>query len=157
VSGGFGDLYLASTSTPGMPTTLASGTKGALFGNAYTGDSSHAIFYPTVVQIATVGGYVGPVASLPVMGGGMPKQYAKQAWVSYTGAGSMFVYNDNLYKNSKLHGQYDLFVVDVSKTDAPVLVGPQSEGDFFISPDNTQTVFAVTTGTQPGIYTYPLK
>ena len=153
---GLGDLHLVSTTVAGSPVTLTSDPTGALFGDAFTTDSTFALYYPTTTNVAAIGGLIGPLSAVAVAAG-TPKMIGDKIWLSYAAKGSIVVYNDNFYaKGAKNHGRFDLKFVDV-KSGSPTMVAQNAEADFFVTADKTSIVYVFGLNTPAsGLYQYKI-
>ncbi len=156
----FTDMYLMST-TPGAdggnaPTTLTSMTTGANFGDAFTADDSHALFFPNVVMSGSAG-YVGAYDTfpLPPPTGMMPKTIAQNVWEEFATSGAKTLYNDNYAPNAGFAGAADIEAVDLAGTAAATTLVSQADANFFVTADKKTIVYSWSAcpGSKGGIYT----
>ncbi len=143
------ELYLVSLDTPGTPTTLVPTADGALYGGAFTADSSQVLYASNVISGA------GEFYSKPVAGGDA-KKLGTTVWVWFTGLGTKVVFNDNYQDDSsmKTHGAADIFSVDAANPGQPKLIATQVDADFYISHGRDTIVYLDTaTSGKEGIYT----
>ncbi|MSP61601.1 MAG: hypothetical protein EXR72_14935 [Myxococcales bacterium] len=129
------DLFLASTEKAGTPVTLSAMDDGAIFGDAFTADGSHAIYYTA----ANADG-IGVFKSIAVAGGA-PRILGDKVWTSYATKGTMVTFND-FFQKSKTFLRADILIVDVAKADKPVLLVTQADADYFVSFSKTKYVFS---------------
>lgn len=153
---GIGDIFMASTSTPGMPTTLVADSSGEIFGDAFTMDSKFVLYYTKTAQIGS--GLVGTFNAKPVAGGNAV-EIGQKVWVSYNGTGSISGFNDN-YKSGKGgigdYGTADLKIVDVASPANVKVVALKGDAEFWPTAD--RKIFVFTSRVAPstsGVYTIP--
>lgn len=153
----FTDMYLLST-TPAdggnTPTTLASTTAGANFGDAFTADNSRALFFPNVVMSGSAG-YVGAYDTLPLPPSGMPKTIAQNVWEEFATSGAKTLYNDNYQSNAGFAGAADIEAVDLAGTAAKTTLVSQADANFFVTSDKKTIVYSWSAcpGAKAGVYT----
>ncbi len=148
------DLYVQPLAG-GAPVTLTASMNGAIFGDAFTTDSSLAIYYtPTAtVTIAAGSGLIGPTTTQPVAGG-MPIVHGMKVWNSYaTSKPKGIILNDN-WKTGMVSGRADIRVVaDASTADPATLIATQAEADFFLNPAKTKVAYAwLASAGMEGVY-----
>ena len=144
-----GDLYLASTMTPGTPTTLNTDLTAGLFGSdGFTADSSHAIYYTDIA--AGVGNFFALSTS-----GGMPKALSTNVWLHYAGLGSKVVFNDNYDSGNDTA---DIRVVDTAQAAPATVLVSVAGSDFFIagSKDKVVYVWNYLAGSMTGLWVTPI-
>jgi hypothetical protein len=143
-----GDLYFASTSTPGTPMTLNTDFTAGLFGSdGFTADSSHAIYYTDITSDG-----VGNFFALSTAGG-TPVALSTNVWVHYAALGSKVVFNDN-YDSATA----DIRVVDTAQS-APAKVLVSLAGpDFFIAGSKDRIVYTwdYLAGPMAGLWVTPI-
>jgi hypothetical protein len=129
------DLYLASTTTPGAPTTLSTAMTAGLFtSDGFTTDSSHAIYYTDI----DVTGGVGTFYAVPTSGG-TPVTISTNVWIHHAALGAKVVFNDNY---SQSLNASDIRVVDTSQSAAtPKLVVSLADPDYFLSGTKDKVVY----------------
>lgn len=157
----FTDMYLLST-TPGTadggnaPVTLTNMTTGANFGDAFTADDSHVLFFPNVVMSGSAG-YVGAydTLSLPPPTGMMPKTIAQNVWEEFATSGAKTLYNDNYASNAGFAGAADIESIDLAGTAAATTLVSQADANFFVTADKKTIVYSWSAcpGSKGGIYT----
>lgn len=156
-STGIGDIFMASTSTPGMPTTLVPDATGEIFGDAFTMDSQFVLYYTMTAQLGS--GLVGTFNAKPVAGGNSV-QFGTKVWVSYDGAGTISGFNDN-YKAGKPntfgdYGTADFKIVDVANPAKVKTVAVKGDAEFWPTPDRKTFVFSVrASAASAGVYSIP--
>jgi hypothetical protein len=145
-----GDLYLASATTPGTPTTLTADVTGGLFGSdGFTTDSSHAIYYPDITSTGV--GTFYAVASA----GGTPVALGTNVWIHHAAAGAKVAFNDNYDTNNNTA---DIRVADTSQSGPPTLVVSLADGDFFVSGSLDKVVYtwSYLPGAMMGLWVTPI-
>jgi hypothetical protein len=149
------DLYLVSTTTPGVVTTIAPTPVAATdesegFASTYTIDSSHVIYFSS--YDATKG--VGVLSSIAV-NGSTPTTYSPSVSraVAY-GTSSKIVFD--VLPNPSI-GSADLFWVDTAASGPPTLIAQQIRVFHCLAGGKTEVVYA-SPAPAPlgGIYVYPL-
>ena len=154
------DMYLVST-TPGAdggnaPFTLTNTTKGANFGDAFTADNTHVLFFPNVVMSGSAG-YVGAydTFALPPPVGMMPKTIAQNVWEEFATSGAKTLYNDNYASNAGFAGAADIEAVDLAGTAMATTLVSQADANFFLTADKKTIVYSWSAcpGAKDGIYT----
>ena len=145
---GQSDLYLASATTAGSAITLSAASTSQLFGDAFTVDSSHALFYTAIKQGA------GTLNALAVTGGGAPTVLGTAVWEDFATSGAKVIYNDNYNRTT---GSADLRSVDTSTTATPALVVTQADGNFFLNTAKSTLIYtwSYQTGASAGLWTLP--
>ncbi|HTQ41880.1 MAG TPA: hypothetical protein VMI75_03915 [Polyangiaceae bacterium] len=157
----FTDMYLLST-TPAdggnTPTTLASTAAGANFGDAFTADDKHVLFFPNVVMSGSAG-YVGAYDTFPLPPpvGMMPTTIAQNVWEEFATTGAKTLYNDNYASNAGFAGAADIESTDLSTTAMPTTLVSQADANFFLTADKGTIVYSWSAcpGAKDGIYTLP--
>jgi hypothetical protein len=134
---GNSDLYLASAATPGAPTTLASMVSATVLGDAFTADSSHALFYANFDTSTLLGTFSSVSTS-----GGATTAYSQTASISYATSGAKALYNDNYNPNVGLLGTADIHAVDTSKSAAPTLLVSQADMYFYPTAAKDRIVYS---------------
>jgi hypothetical protein len=157
------DLYSASATTPGTLTTLSTAQTNAVgggelvYGPAFTGDSSHALFFNGVSTASYP--YLGTLESSPVSSG-TPAMLGQNTNTAFASGKTKVVFENNyaLLAASAL-GTADIDVIDTAVGGSPQLVVSKANagsyyGSFFLSADGSQIVYAVneTGSTKAGVY-----
>jgi hypothetical protein len=107
------DLYLVSLTAPGAVTTLASTASATISGDAFTADSSRALYLTTLLSNGS-----GALNAKPVAGG-TPSVINPSAVTVFSPSGTKVVFAGNFDANS---GIADILVGDVSTTAAPTVL-----------------------------------
>jgi hypothetical protein len=163
----FTDMYLVST-TPAdggnTPMTLSSCTTsnmmlkcvGANFGDAFTADSSRALFFPNVIMSGAAG-YVGAYDSLTLPPSGTPTTIAQNVWEEFASTGAKTLYNDNYASNAGFQGAADIESIDLSTATAAKTLVSQADANFFLTADKKTIVYSWSAcpGNNDGIYALP--
>ncbi len=155
----FTDMYLVST-TPAdggnAPTTLTSKTTGANFGDAFTADNTHVLFFPNVIMSGSAG-YVGTYDTfpLPPPTGMLPTAIAQNVWEEFATTGAKTLYNDNYASNAGFAGAADIEAADLGGTAMPTTLVSQADANFFVTADKSTIVYSWSAcpGAKDGIYT----
>jgi hypothetical protein len=133
------DLYLASITTPGPLTALSSTTTATLYGDAFTADSSRALYLTAINSNGS-----GTLVARPIAGGS-PTVLNAAALADFSPSGTKVVIDGNLDSND---GVADILVADVSSAAAPkVLV---SLADLYPTMNMEKTTVLYTWSYDPG-------
>lgn len=160
------DLSLASTATPGTPTTLVMGTTVAgVLGDAFTSDatSSYAIFMTNIVQDNNN----NDVGTLCAVATAAPTKIIKLATAAVNSAtyspadlalsGTKLSFTDNFNANIGNTGSVDLHVVDLATTTPSTIVMSGADPLYAVSFDKQHILYTITFGgSTDGIYTVPV-
>lgn len=156
----FTDMYLLSTTAQAdggnTPFTLTSTSAGANFGDAFTADNSHVLFFPNVVMSGAAG-YVGNYDTFTLPASGMPKTIAQNVWEEFATTGAKTLYNDNYASNAGFAGAADIESIDLSTSTAAKTLVSQADANFFLSADKQTIVYSWSAcpGAKDGIYALP--
>jgi hypothetical protein len=157
------DLYAASAVTPGGLTTLSKDQTTAIgggqivYGSAFTGDSSHVLYY-TGVSTASYP-YLGTLAVSPVASSSADT-LAQNTNTAFASGKTKVVFEDNfaLLAGSAV-GTVDVKSIDTQAGGSPTLVVKQANagayyGSFFLSADGSKIVYAqnATSTTKAGVF-----
>jgi hypothetical protein len=129
------DLYLASALVPGTPVTLSAAETAGVFGDAFTSDSSHAL-YSTGVDTSTQLATLNALA----VGGGVPRVLSQSAAEVWATLGGRVVFGDH-YMWTGSRGHVDVRTVDTTGGADPVLIVSQADSELFLSPARDQVVY----------------
>ena len=149
-----GDIYMASATTPGTPTTLSKDPNGGLHGDAFTADSSHVIFSTTVDPCTSV----GSLQALAV-GTTSPQSLGQKSWVTWAVGGSKIVFTDNFApSDGQRIGRADVETVDLAQGTTPKRVVDRADAVIGLSPAGDQLVYvwSAQPGSRAGLYVAPL-
>jgi hypothetical protein len=147
------DMYLASTSTPGTPTALVSTTGGTLYGDPFTTDSSHALYFQNIVM------NVGDFMAAPTAGG-MPAKLGSKVWINLATSGTKVLYNDNYAAGAMgATGTADIELADTAQAGAPKLLVTQADANFFLTSAKDTVVYSWSqvTDSRAGIWAQPAQ
>jgi hypothetical protein len=150
-SGDLSDLYLASATVPGTPSTLSTAVTAGLFGSdGFTADSSHAIYYTDIDPNAGIGNFFAVATS-----GGAPVALGSSVWLHYAGTGSKVVFNDNY---NEPMDTADIRMADTAQAGPAKLVVSLADPDFFIAGSKDKVVYAwkYIPGTMSGLWVTPI-
>jgi hypothetical protein len=147
----FTNTILASTTTPGMPTTLVPMPTSSSIGDDFTTDSKFAIYTDSITESMTAQGPVtsGNLNAVAVAGGSAaPMQLGTSVWQEAAGPGSKVIFNPNWAPPLNLgFGLADLTEVDLSvASPAPKTLVSQADANFFLTTDKTKIVYSFSTG-----------
>jgi len=150
---GMTDMYLVSTTTPGTPVTLVSSTGATLYGDAFTADSSHALYYQNIVM--DVGDFMAAPTS-----GGMPAKLGSKVWLNLAATGAKVLYNDNYAAGAMgATGTADIELADTSQAGAPKLLVTQADAYFYLTAAKDTVVYSwsFVTDQRAGIWATPAQ
>jgi hypothetical protein len=155
----FSDMYMTSTAAGSTLTTLCATETAALFGDAFTIDVSHALYF---CNITTLGeGYVGDFDQAPVA---MPSSHSSVAkvnvWQENATNGAKVLYNPGYLGKPGVDGTADIDSIDLStSTTAATTVVSEADANYFLSADRSTLIYsfsACPTKATAGIYTMPV-
>ena len=152
---GLTDLLLTQERSPSTPIVIDAQQRDALFGVAFTADSSHVLY-----TAADVNTGLGPFFAAD--GRSAPRQFSDAAGWSWDAAiGGIVTFNDHTTldpNNVGILSTADLRAVDVTRTTlAPKLIATQANVNYFASYDHTAVAYTVDHGPQPGLYVARVK
>jgi hypothetical protein len=147
------DIYLANATTPAPTTKIWPDETGAVIGDAFTGDSSHALYASSIdpcTQIGTLHAFATTGGADTVLGSGVFSAYA-------LGKTSV-IFSDHYGLTGGLRfGRADIEVVDLAKGSTPTQLVSRADAVFGLSPAQDQLIYSWSV--QPGlagIYVLPL-
>lgn len=149
------DMYLVSTTASGADggnavTTLDGTSDGSNFGDAFTADGSHAIFF-TAVNSSGTGNY----QSLGLPPSGAAKSVTMTGWVGYATGAAKVAYTDNWVKAmGSFDGWADLHSVDLAGSASPSTIVTSADADFVVTKDKSKIVYSwhACPGAAEGVY-----
>jgi len=148
---GFGqsDLYLASATTAGSATTLSSTTTSGIEGDAFTVDSSHALFFTALSKQGT-----GTFNAAAVTGG-TPTVLGTSAFNDLGTSGAKVIFSANFDATNYVG---DLLAVDTSTTAAPTVVVSVADPYVYLNAEKTLIVYtwSYQPGANAGLWTHPV-
>lgn len=134
------DVKLASVTAAGTPTVLYSATNGEVYGNGFTSDSSHALFYGSVVSPG-----VGTLTATPTAGGGNIV-LGSAAWQDYAAGSAKIVWNDT-HVTVGSGGRATIRSKDLgSATSATTTLAESADRTFVLDASLAKVVYTVSTG-----------
>ncbi len=136
------DLLLVDTTTAGQtPKTLQATPTGALYGDAWTADSSRVLFVDGIQLIG--GGLVGTLRAAPVATG-VPTKVADNVWITWALGGSKITYGDNSANiDGAANFRTDIRTLDLAAAGAVAkLIVNQADANYYVTPDKTKIVYA---------------
>jgi hypothetical protein len=137
-SSGLTDLFLASSTTAGTPTTLNAATTTDInnFGNTFTTDNSRVIFGTDALTSGVAALKVKPVA------GGSIATLSTAAWWALAGTGSKVVFDDAFVAAAgTTPARADLRIVDSATTTTSTLLQSKIDALFWLSPAKDKVVY----------------
>ena len=131
------DLYMASAVTPGQLATLWTKPTAAVFGDAFTLDSTFALFFTNVAS-GTGDFYVASTA------GGSPTKVTSNAWQEYATTGTRGVVNDNYNANggSSGNGIADLESFDARSPTVLKTLVTAADANFYTTAAKDEVVYS---------------
>ena len=148
------DVFLASAGTPGTPRTISAVMNGAVNGDAFTADSTYAL-YSTSNDVCTG---ASTFNAYPV-NGSASIVLGKNVWGDRSGTGAKVVFNDNYVATGGLRfGRADIESVDLAVGTTPTRVVSQADAVLDLSPAGDQMIYSwtVTPGPLAGLYVTPV-
>ena len=160
------DLSLASLTMPGMPTSLVKATDMtvvAILGDAFTTDSSYAIYMTEVSQDLGMNN----LGSLRAVATAKPTTVLSLAVASVASvsgsapdlalSGSKLSFVDNFDANRSFGGQVDIHFIDLSTTSPSTIVMKAADPFYAVSFDKKFIVYTISYGgPTDGIYAVPV-
>jgi len=138
------NVRLASTTTAGTGTVLYATSGGDVYGDAFTADSSHALYYQSVVS------EVGTLTAQPTAGGS-GITLGTSAWINWATTGSKVVWNDGY---SSTTGRATIRTRDLSSlTGTIVTIAADADRNFVLTPGKDRVVYTLSGGTSDGLWT----
>ena len=150
IGGAGGDIYMASTMTPGTPVVLSSSQTGILRGDAFTANTSHVV-YSTGFDPCTGSATLDAIA----VGGGSPRALGNQSWMNRSIGGSKVVFTDGFVATTDSRfGRADVEYADLAQSDAPTRLVDRADAVIGISPAGDQLVYvwSARAGSLAGLY-----
>ncbi len=136
----FTDLLLAPADAAGTAITLESGTdaaSGGLYGDPFTADSSHALYFTNIDPDNFFGDYFARATD----NGASAMQLSSKVWIGYAGLGATAVYNDNWAASGASDGLADIHAVDVTKPSTATVIATRAGADILVSVDKKKVFF----------------
>lgn len=144
------DVFLASAVMPGTSQTLSALMTGAVNGDAFTADSSYAL-YSMSNDVCTGSSTFN---AFPV-NGGASTVLGRSVWGDWSATGAKVVFNDNYVATGGLRfGRADIESVDLAVGTTPTRVVSQADAVIDLSPQRDLMIYSwtVTPGPLAGIY-----
>jgi hypothetical protein len=148
------DVYLVSTGTPSAPLALSAAPNGAVNGDAFTADSTYALFSTgndACTGSATFNAFPTNGGSSTVLG--------HNVWGDWSATGGKVVFNDNYLATGGLRfGRADIKSVDLATGMAVTRVVGQADAVIDLTPALDQMVYSwsVVPGALAGLYVTPI-
>ena len=146
------DLYLVPTDKASPPQALSATDDGAIFGDAFTADSSRVLYF-TKCTMEGIG-----IFNTKAVGGGAVAEHGKKVWLTWATKGSTVLYNDNYVAQARRFQRADILLLDVAKQDPPRLLVKGADVDFYLNTAKDKMVY--TWGVDPskqGLYVAPAQ
>jgi hypothetical protein len=144
------DMYLASTITPGTPATISSVTSAAVNGDAFTADSSFALYSTSNDPCGGSGTFnafsVARSASTLL---------GRNVWSDSSATGAKVIFNDNYVATGGLRfGRADIESVDLATGVAPTRLVSQADAVFDVTPSQDSIIYSwsLESGSLAGLY-----
>jgi hypothetical protein len=146
------DLYLASASAAGTPVTISATQDVGLYGDGFTSDSTHFLYFTDLDQDAA-----GSIQSSPVAGGSPTALTTNKGWVVFAGAAGKVVFNDNWTAQSSGSSRADLQWVDQAGGTAK-LIATQADDAPSLNQAGDKVIYTYHFETaKAGLYAAPLQ
>jgi hypothetical protein len=147
------DLFLASTSTAGAATALSTAQNARIWGDAFTSDASHALYFTDIDPTSNV----GTLHAMDLGGSKTQVVVGQNTAIGMAGLGGKVIYNDN-YTWNGTRGHADVRVVDLSGGAAPVLIVNQADSEISMSPglDSVIYTWSLDDGPRAGLWVAPV-
>lgn len=148
------DIYLASTITPGTLATVLTVTNGAVNGDAFTADSTFAL-YSTSNDVCTGSGTFNGFS----VAGSAPTLLGLNVWGDWSTTGAKVLFNDNFVATGGLRfGRADVESVDLATGPTPTRVVSQADAVVDLTPAKDQMIYSwsVEPGPLAGLYIIPV-
>ncbi|HSQ64171.1 MAG TPA: hypothetical protein VLM85_13185 [Polyangiaceae bacterium] len=147
------DIYLTSAAAPSTITTLWPAATGAVVGDAFTADSSHALYITSMdpcISSGTLHATV-PGGSDAVLGQGVFAEHAI--------GGARVVFSDAYAITGGLRfGRADIELVDLAQSPTPTKLVSRADVVFGLSPAADQLIYSWSVrSAEAGIYVVPVK
>ncbi len=149
-----GDMFMASTQSPGASLALSTLPTSALHGDAFTQGSTHALFSTNVNPCTSV----GTLQALAV-NASTPSELGQQSWVDWSPSASKVIFNDNFIATGGLRfGRADIESVDLAQGPAKARIVDRADAVIGLSPtgDRLVYVWSARPGALAGLYVTPL-
>ena len=116
--------------------TLTAQTTGGIFGDAFTADSTHALFLSSVNQ------GTGTLNAAAVGSAGNPTALGANAIADFATTTAQVVFNANCNGTvNNSNGAADVFAVDTSQTTAPTVLVTQADPTIALNAEETLVVY----------------
>ncbi len=149
------DLSVASAVAPGAPARLSVGTNAALYGDAFTADSSYVLYFDNVDGATGLGDFY-----LARSATGAPTKAASFAWIAVATAGTKVLVSDNCATCSNARtGLADIEALDATHPADVTTIVTQAFANFYLSPARDKVVYSWTCRPEDpkaGIYALPV-
>ncbi len=148
------DLFVASAATAGTTRRLSAWADSAIFGDAFTADSSHVLYFDNISSTGAGGDfYVANVS------GGARTMVASNAWIAAATTGSKVLLSANCATCSdSTTGPADLVALDAQNPARLVTLVSQAYASFYLTADRDRVVYSwtCTPDRAAGVYVLPV-
>jgi hypothetical protein len=148
------DIYLSATGAPGTSRALSTTTDGAVNGDAFTADSTYAL-YSTSMDVCTGS---SALSAAPVSGSA-PVVLGHDVWGDWAATGSRVVFNDNYVATGGLRfGRADIESVNLATGTTPTRVVSRADAVIDLTPAKDEMIYSwsVEPGALAGLYVTPI-
>jgi hypothetical protein len=148
------DIDLSATGTPGTSRALSTATDGAVNGDAFTADSTYAL-YSTSMDVCTGS---SALSAFPVSGSA-PMVLGHNVWGDWAATGATVVFNDNYVATGGLRfGRADIESVNLATGTTPTRVVSQADAVIDLTPAKDEMIYSwsVEPGALAGLYVTPI-
>ncbi len=148
------DMYLVSTATPGQRTAASTVPNGAVDGDAFTSDSTYAL-YSTSSDVCTGSGTFNAFS----VGASASRLLGHNVWSDWSAMGAKVIFNDNFVATGGLRfGRADIESVDLATSTTPTRVVSQADAVVDLTPAKDQIIYSwsVEPGAVAGLYVAPV-
>jgi hypothetical protein len=148
------DVELASTTTPGSQRTVLASSSGAVNGDAFTSDSTYALYSTkndSCTGAATFNAFSLSGSASPALG--------NDVWGDWSATGAKVVYNDHFRATGGLRfGRADIEVVNLATGATPVRIVSQADAVLDLTPAKDQVIYSwsLEPGPLAGLYIAPI-
>ena len=154
VGPGGGDMFLGATGAAGAPITLSTAATSATLGDAFTKDSSHAL-YATDLDPCTHAGTLHAVA----VDAGAPVLLGEQTWAGWAPSAAKVVFGDGYFATGEARfGRVDVELVDLAQGSTKTRLVDRADAVLALSPSGDRVIYAWSArpGALAGLWSAPL-
>jgi hypothetical protein len=144
------DMYLASTVTPGTPVAISTVPNGAVNGDAFTADSTHAL-YSTSSDVCSGSSTFNAFQ----VNGNASTLLGHNVWGDWSATGAKVVFNDNYVATGGLRfGRADIESVNLATGTTPTRIVDRADAVVDLTPAKDQIIYSWSAepGALAGLY-----